>query len=112
MKDNTEDEVLYRKLLIELRRGDLVLAALCLLEQEDYGYGLIGRIREAQMEVSQDTLYPLLRRLEGQGLLEGDWETTGSRPRKIYRITSKGREIRQGLKEEWIKQKQAMEEWI
>lgn len=112
MDSNREDDFLYKKLLAELRRGDLVLTALCLLEKENYGYALIEKLRQANLEISQDTLYPLLRRLESQGLLIGEWETSGSRPRKIYVITEKGRKIRQKLTQDWKKQKTAMEEWI
>ena len=109
MKDNIAQDTV-NKLLIEIRRGDLVLAALVLLEEPDYGYGLLKLLKDRGLDVSQDTLYPLLRRLEAQGFLTGDWDTRNNRPRKMYRIREECRPIRDRLIEDWKQQKKLMEE--
>jgi PadR family transcriptional regulator PadR len=85
----------------ELRRGTVVLACLELLQRPAYGYALLETLQECGLQVDANTLYPLLRRLEGQGLLEGEWNTEESRPRKFYRCTSQGRAVLRGLRQEW-----------
>ncbi len=89
------------KLRLELRRGVLVLAVLSQLETARYGYGLIQRLAEQGLTIEEGTLYPLLRRLEQQGLLESDWEVAEPRPRKYYRISSDGRAVLNTLAAEW-----------
>ena len=74
---------MYDNTTNELRRGVIVLAVLSQLDQEQYGYSLLKLLSEKGLEVDQGTLYPLLRRLESQGLLSSDWNTEGSRPRLI-----------------------------
>lgn len=76
--------------LQELRRGSVVAACLALLTNPSYGYALGQRLAEAGFPVEQNTLYPLLRRLESQGLLTSEWDTSESRPRKFYRTTPDG----------------------
>ena len=71
----------------ELRRGTVVLACLLLLRQPGYGYALLDQLRDLGFAVDANTLYPLLRRLESQGLLTSSWDTEESRPRKFYRPT-------------------------
>ena len=85
----------------ELRRGTVVLACLALLEQPQYGYALLETLGEAGLPVDGNTLYPLLRRLEKQGLLTSEWNTDESRPRKFYRISAEGSGVRAGLVREW-----------
>lgn len=97
-----ETDDVIDKLRLELRRGLLVLAVLSQLEQAQYGYSLIQRLAEQGLEIEEGTLYPLLRRLEGQGLLESDWEVGEARPRKYYRISAAGRMVRDGLTREWL----------
>lgn len=87
--------------LQELRRGTVVLASLAALRTELYGYRLIEVLGEAGIEVGADTLYPLLRRLESQGLLESAWNTDEARPRKFYITTESGRAILESLWSEW-----------
>ncbi len=91
----------YQKLTQELRRGILVLAALSQLEEEKYGYSLISSLAEKGLDIEQGTLYPLLRRLEEQGLLNSEWNTEGSRPRRYYQISSEGSQVLENLTEEW-----------
>jgi PadR family transcriptional regulator PadR len=85
----------------ELRRGTVVLACLALLEGPQYGYALLETLNDAGITVDGNTLYPLLRRLEKQGLLTSEWNTDESRPRKFYRISPEGSRARAGLVREW-----------
>ena len=87
----------------ELRRGAVVFAVLGLLEEEEYGYGLREKLAKMGMEVSEGTLYPLLRRLENQGLLGSDWRLGEGRPRRYYAVSKEGREARTDLHSEWMK---------
>ncbi|MGH7566340.1 MAG: PadR family transcriptional regulator [Gemmatimonadota bacterium] len=89
------------KLTLELRRGVIVLACLSQLDEPSYGYGLQQRLAARGMEIEQGTLYPLLRRLEEQGLLGEEWIVEGSRPRKYYRLTDAGKRARAELEEQW-----------
>ena len=98
--ENTQSEQ-YQKLTQELRRGVLVLAALSQLKEEKYGYALISSLAERGLDIEQGTLYPLLRRLEDQGLLESEWNVEGSRPRRYYVLSENGRNILQDLKKDW-----------
>ncbi len=86
---------------LELRRGVIVLAVLSQLDEQQYGYSLIKRLSEGGLEVDQGTLYPLLRRLESQGLLRSDWRIEGERPRRYYILSDEGRALLPQLKEEW-----------
>ena len=99
MTEKTQD--LHEKLTQELRRGILVLATLSQLDEAKYGYALIDELSKRGLEIDQGTLYPLLRRLEDQGLLESEWNVEGSRPRRYYKISSSGRELLRTLIVEW-----------
>ncbi|MFF9869905.1 PadR family transcriptional regulator [Streptomyces sp. NPDC013953] len=85
----------------ELRRGTVVLACLTLLEEPQYGYALLETLGDAGIAVDGNTLYPLLRRLEKQGLLISEWNTDESRPRKFYRVSPEGTRVCAGLTREW-----------
>ena len=89
------------KLTLELRRGVIVLACLSQLDEPSYGYELQQRLAARGMEIEQGTLYPLLRRLEEQGLLGEEWIVESSRPRKYYRLTDAGKRARAELEEQW-----------
>lgn len=93
---------LLESLSIELRRGTLTLAVLSQLHSKQYGYSLLQLLEKSNIRIEQSTLYPLLRRLEKQGLLESIWDTTESRPRKYYILTDYGKSIYDQLKEEWL----------
>jgi DNA-binding PadR family transcriptional regulator len=88
-------------LSLELRRGAIVLAILSQLEEPLYGYSLRERLAEQGLEIKEGTLYPLLRRLEDQGLLESDWEVGEGRPRRYYRLSRRGKKVRAELQTEW-----------
>lgn len=85
----------------ELRRGTVVLACLLLLREPGYGYALLDQLRDLGFSVDANTLYPLLRRLEGQGLLASEWNTQEARPRKFYRISPDGERLARELLSEW-----------
>ena len=91
----------HEKLTQELRRGSLVLATLSQLDEPKYGYALIEDLSKRGLEIEQGTLYPLLRRLEEQGLLESEWNVEGSRPRRYYVISPDGLTMFEKLKTEW-----------
>lgn len=95
--------------ITELRRGSLTLAVLGCLKQPHYGYALLQTMQERGMDIEANTLYPLLRRLESQGLLASDWDTSESRPRKYYTLSEKGGLIYQELLIEWKKMQSSME---
>jgi len=88
----------------EMKRGFLQLLVLVLLEKDAYGYAMVRAFRDLGYEVEENTLYPLLRRLEKKGLVQGKWELSEERPRKVYSITRPGREMRAGLLDIWKKQ--------
>jgi DNA-binding PadR family transcriptional regulator len=96
----TTDETLATHGL-ELRRGTVVLAALASLDEPRYGYALLEHLAAAGIEVEGNTLYPLLRRLEKQGLLTSEWNTDESRPRKFYTLTAQGAAVRDALTRDW-----------
>ncbi|SCF26940.1 Transcriptional regulator PadR-like family protein [Micromonospora viridifaciens] len=86
-------EEILRTHLQELRRGTVVVASLLALRRTDYGYALLQRLNAHGFPVDANTLYPLLRRLEEQGLLTSEWNTEESRPRKFYRISDEGEAV-------------------
>jgi DNA-binding PadR family transcriptional regulator len=88
-------------LISELRRGTLVLTVLSQLDEPRYGYSLAQRLGEQGLEIDQGTLYPLLRRLEEQGLLDSEWSLESSRPRRYYQLNDSGRETLETLRTEW-----------
>ena len=88
-------------MLQELRRGLIMLAVLSQLGKQQYGYALLKLLAERGLAVDQGTLYPLLRRLEGQGLLQSAWNVEGGRPRRYYVISSEGKKLLPQLKSEW-----------
>lgn len=97
-----ENEELVQNMLLELRRGILSVAVLSQLGTEQYGYSLLKALSEQGMEIDQSTLYPLLRRLESQGLLQSDWRIVDeARPRRYYVISKQGQAVLAQLKKEW-----------
>ena len=87
--------------LQELRRGTVVLACLVRLRAPDYGYALLEALARDGIDVDTNTLYPLLRRLEKQGLLTSEWNTDEARPRKFYRTSEEGRRVAAILTADW-----------
>jgi len=91
------------KLAMEMRRGVLILAVLRALTSPHYGYSLRKQLAAIGLEIDEGTLYPLLRRLEGQGLLISSWEQEEGRTRRIYRISADGHSALRLMGEEWHK---------
>ena len=92
---------LFDSLRMELRRGCLVLAVLAQLHEEHYGYTLRKSLAEAGLEIEESTLYPLLRRLETQGLLTSEWREEDRRKKRFYRLSPEGARIFRLLLAEW-----------
>jgi PadR family transcriptional regulator PadR len=91
-----------QNILLELRRGVLAIAVLSQLTKEQYGYSLLKLLSDQGLEIDQSTLYPLLRRLETQGLLQSDWRIADeTRPRRYYVISSRGKTALAEVKDEW-----------
>jgi PadR family transcriptional regulator PadR len=91
----------FENLRGELRRGSLVLAVLSTLRREQYGYTLRKVLAEHGMAIDEGTLYPLLRRLEAQGLLASEWREQDKRNKRFYRLSKDGKEILKQLLAEW-----------
>ncbi|MFD2681996.1 PadR family transcriptional regulator [Bacillus seohaeanensis] len=89
------------KLMQELRRGTITIGALSQLSEPQYGYSLVTMLADKGIHVEPGTLYPLLRRLEKQGLLDSKWDTNESRPRKYYVLSETGKEVFDLLVVEW-----------
>ncbi|MBV8489866.1 MAG: helix-turn-helix transcriptional regulator [Candidatus Eremiobacteraeota bacterium] len=87
------DEERFDVLRQELRRGVLALAVLAQLRREHYGYTLRNALGDLGLEIDEGTLYPLLRRLESQGLLESEWRETDKRRKRFYVLSSSGERV-------------------
>ncbi len=92
---------LIENLRLELRRGSLVLAVLAQLRREHYGYTLRKTLEQAGLPVDEGTLYPLLRRLETQGLLASEWREEDNRTKRFYRLSPTGHSVLEQLVAEW-----------
>jgi PadR family transcriptional regulator, regulatory protein PadR len=98
----------FGKLEHELRRGVLVLATLSQLRTPHYGYGLRQALADQGMPIEEGTLYPLLRRLETQGLLQSEWKIEDGPPRRYYALNADGRELLTKLTASWQGMNDAM----
>lgn len=97
----TLDASIFDNLRSELRRGSLIIAVLAQLRTEQYGYTLRKALSEHGMEIEESTLYPLLRRLETQGLLRSEWREEDKRNKRFYVLSTDGREVLEQLLAEW-----------
>jgi len=95
------DMELVEKLRSEIRRGALVLAVLSQLRREHYGYSLRKGLASKGLDIEEGTLYPLIRRLEKQGLLTSEWREEGKRQKRFYQLSQAGAEIYQQLHADW-----------
>ena len=91
----------FDSLRLELRRGCLVMAVLAQLRAEHYGYTLKKELSEQGMDIDEGTLYPLLRRLESQGLLVSEWREEDKRNKRFYRVSPAGKTVLKELLAEW-----------
>ena len=92
---------LFENLRLELRRGSLILAVLAQLKTEQYGYTLRKALAEHGMAIDEGTLYPLLRRLESQGLLVSEWREEDKRNKRFYILSTDGKQMLKQLLIEW-----------
>ncbi len=99
----------FPQLELELRRGVVVLATLSQLGAPRYGYELRQALAERGMPIEEGTLYPLLRRLESQGVLTSEWRTDAGAPRRYYLLSPAGRRLLKELTETWQTLNQSME---
>ena len=99
----------FENLRLELRRGCLSLAVLAQLRVEHYGYTLRKALAELGLEIDENTLYPLLRRLESQGLLMSEWREENKRRKRFYRLSPDGELILGQLLNEWRGINQALD---
>lgn len=88
-------------MVMELRRGTLVMLVLGQLREPAYGYALVKSLADHGIPIEANTLYPLMRRLEGQGLLSSVWDNGGSKPRKYYQTTNEGLCVLQEVEAQW-----------
>ena len=100
---------LFDNLRLELRRGCLVVAVLAELRTEHYGYALRKALADRGLAIDENTLYPLLRRLESQGLLISQWREEEKRNKRFYRLSPVGEEMLANLLEEWRQMTLALE---
>jgi PadR family transcriptional regulator PadR len=101
MANSSVPAELFENLRLELRRGCLILAVLAQLQEEHYGYTLRKALDDLGLAIDEGTLYPLLRRLESQGLLVSKWREENKRNKRFYRLSPWGEQILKQLLEEW-----------
>lgn len=95
------EQTIISNLEVELKRGTQTLQVLYLLKNAQYGYSLLQALEEQKINIEAGTLYPLLRRLESQGMLSSNWDTTESRPRKYYVLSPFGEDVLSHLIKTW-----------
>ena len=111
MSENDE-ALLFESLRLELRRGSLILAVLASLRREQYGYSLRVALGEVGVEMEESTLYPLLRRLESQGLLDSEWREEERRKKRFYRLSPRGEAMLARLAAEWRRLSASLEKML
>ena len=92
---------IFENLRLELRRGSVIVAVLAALRTERYGYTLRKALADHGLAIDEGTLYPLLRRLESQGLLTSEWREEDKRNKRFYQLSAEGRQILKRLLAEW-----------
>jgi PadR family transcriptional regulator PadR len=97
----TANQEVLENLRLELRRGCLILAVLAELRAERYGYTLRKALADRGVEIDEGTLYPLLRRLENQGLLVSEWREEEKRNKRFYQLSKEGKSVLKQLTSEW-----------
>jgi PadR family transcriptional regulator, regulatory protein PadR len=100
----------FENLRLELRRGSVVLAVLAALRREQYGYTLRKTLSDHGLEIDEGTLYPLLRRLESQGLLNSQWREEDKRRKRFYLLSTEGAHVLEQLLAEWRRIDLSLEE--
>jgi DNA-binding PadR family transcriptional regulator len=100
---------LFQSYITEFRRGSLTMATLLCLRTPHYGYALLQTMQGLGIDIEANTLYPLLRRLEEQGLLTSSWDVSEKHPRKYYNVSGKGEEVLVVLLAEWEKMQKSID---
>jgi PadR family transcriptional regulator PadR len=111
-KKTAVDEAIFDSLRLELRRGCLIVAVLAQLREEHYGYTLRKALAERGLAIEESTLYPLLRRLETQGLLTSEWREEEKRNKRFYRLSAQGEAMLSRLLAEWRRISASLEKII
>jgi PadR family transcriptional regulator PadR len=109
MHTNGTNSELFENLRLELRRGCLAVAVLVQLRTELYGYAIRKALSDQGLAIDENTLYPLLRRLESQGLLVSQWREEDKRNKRFYRLSPVGEEVLASLLAEWRQMNAALE---
>lgn len=107
-----ERQTILRNFRQEIKKGALVMVVLQVLKKKHYGYALVKTLEDKDFTIDRNTLYPLLRRLEDQGLLTAEWDTSGSRPRKYYMTSPGGKKLLPELSAIYQHHKNAIEHII
>lgn len=107
-KERTEQDI--GTLETEMNRGFLHLLVLALLEKDMYGYAMVKHMETLGYKIEENTLYPLLRRLEKNGWISSKWDLTEDRPRKFYGVTVQGRSLRSALLDVWKTQNRVLDQ--
>ena len=107
-----DQKQLLANLVSELRRGTLILSVLAVLRQQQYGYSLVAALEAHGIAIEAGTLYPLLRRLEKQGLLDSEWTVDQNRPRRYYKLNQSGEAILFQLADEWRRLNSVLESLV
>jgi PadR family transcriptional regulator PadR len=102
----------FDNLRLELRRGALPLAVLATLREEFYGYTLRQRLAALGLEIDESTLYPLLRRLETQGLLTSEWREHEKRNKRFYKLSANGAATLARLLQEWRAMNESLDQIV
>lgn len=100
---------LFENLRLELRRGSVIVAVLAQLREEHYGYALRKALADAGLDIEENTLYPLLRRLESQGLLVSEWREEERRNKRFYHLSPDGQLMLDRLQREWQQINQSLD---
>lgn len=95
------DTQILQNMTVELKRGTQIIVVLQALKKDQYGYSLLQDLEKSGVQMEAGTLYPLLRRLESQGLLESTWDTTETRPRKYYKLNKDGQNVLDEMIQVW-----------
>jgi PadR family transcriptional regulator PadR len=109
MHTNGTNSEQFENLRLELRRGCLAVAVLVQLRTELYGYAIRKALSDQGLAIDENTLYPLLRRLESQGLLVSQWREEDKRNKRFYRLSPVGEEVLTNLLAEWRQMNSALE---
>lgn len=101
IEENMDVDEIVSGLILELRRGTLIIMVLSQTKEPIYGYNLVKKLQDAGIMIEANTLYPLLRRLGSQGVLKSEWEMSEAKPRKYYQMTEEGKEVFEKAVSHW-----------